>query len=195
MSEFRNTVQPDWDWWSELWPNPEGTLRELGIDGCESLVALACGNGYFAVPAARLAGTVYAVDIHADLLEELRAYADREGVEVTTVEGDAMALPELVPESVECVLLAHVLHGVSDEPALAATVRDALVDGGRFLVVNWHDYPSEETTVLGEERGPPEKLRMSPEETKRVVEPAGFDAVGTVELEPYHYGVVFEKRG
>ena len=32
MDRFRNTAQPDRDWWTALWPDPEGTLRALDID-------------------------------------------------------------------------------------------------------------------------------------------------------------------
>ena len=33
MDRFRNTAQPDRDWWTALWPDPKGTLRALDIDG------------------------------------------------------------------------------------------------------------------------------------------------------------------
>lgn len=44
--------------------------------------------------------------------------------------------------------------------------------------------------------GVPDKteLRMSPTEVRAVVEPAGFEPVDVVELRPYHYGAVFQKR-
>ena len=34
-------------------------------------------------------------------------------------------------------------------------------------------------------------MRMSPEQTRTVVEPAGFTLERLVELPPYHYGAVF----
>ena len=46
MDRFRNTGQPDRDWWTALWPDPEGTLREVGIDG-GILADAACGDGHF----------------------------------------------------------------------------------------------------------------------------------------------------
>jgi len=48
-----------------------------------------------------------------------------------------------------------------------------LKSGGRFVVVNWHQRPREETTILGEPRGPKTDLRMSPEQTIKSVEAGG----------------------
>lgn len=191
MDRFQNTAQPDRDWWSALWPDPEGTLRELGIDG-GTLVDIACGDGYFTLPAAALVDHVYAVDIDPDLLGHLESAAEEAGVEnVDIIEGDARKLPSVLPEQVDTALIANTFHGIDEQTDFAADVREILTDGGRFVVVNWHDRPAEETTVLDEPRGPPDDLRMTPEETREAVEPAGFETMETVELEPYHYGIVF----
>ena len=191
MDRFRNTAQPDEDWWAALWPDPEATLRRLGIDG-GTLADVACGNGYFTVPAADLVDRVYAVDLDADLLADLEARLDAAGIDaVEPIEGDARDLPSLLPEPVETVLVANTFHGVDDGTAFTETVRAALAADGRFVVVNWRDQPPADTTVHGEPRGPPEHLRLSPSETIDSVEPAGFGAVQTIELEPYHYGIVF----
>ena len=193
MDRFRNTAQPDRDWWAALWPDPEGTLRRLGIDG-GTLADVGCGDGYFTLPAADLVDQVYAVDIDPDLLAALERRVDAAGLDrVDTIDGDARDLPSLLPERVETVLVANTFHGVDDRTGFAGTVREALDDGGRFVVVNWHDRPPGRTSVLDEPRGPPEPLRLSPDATVDAVEPAGFDPVETVELEPYHYGIVFRQ--
>jgi len=196
MSDFQNTGHPDRDWWHALWPDPEGTLRRLGIARRDSLLDIACGNGHFTVPAARIIdGPVYGLDLDADLLGELTTAAEGAGVTVHTIDTDALALPDCLPERVTDALMANTFHGVPDGTELARRVRESLLPGGRFAVVNWHDRPRTETTVLGEPRGPPADLRMSPGETVEAVEPAGFTAAETVELGPYHYGVVFERDG
>jgi hypothetical protein len=53
--------------------------------------------------------------------------------------------------------------------------------------------PREQTTVLDKPRGPKTEMRMSPDDVRAVVEPAGFRLADLVELSPYHYGVVFRK--
>ena len=45
--------------------------------------------------------------------------------------------------------------------------------------------------MLGQPRGPSTELRMSPEQTRAMVEPAGFKLETVVELPPYHYGAIF----
>ena len=63
--------------------------------------------------------------------------------------------------------------------------------GGLFAIVNWHQRPREQTTILGEPRGPKTELRIGPEITKAAVEPSGLKLTSLVELPPYHYGAVF----
>lgn len=192
MAEFQNTGHPDRDWWRALWGDPADTLDALGIDG-GSLVDLCCGYGYFTVEAARRCDPVYGVDLDEDLLGTLDTRTADSGVDVDIRQADARDLPDTVPERVATVLLANTFHGVPDKEALATAVHATLVPGGRFVVVNWYDVPADETTVLGEPRGPPEDLRLSPEATRRAVEPAGFETVETVPLTDSHYGVVFER--
>lgn len=192
MTEFRNTTHPDRDWWHALWGDPADTLDALGIDG-GSLVDLCCGDGYFTIEAARRCTPVYGVDLDADLLEELDARATDSDCTVDVIHADARDLGDAVPERVDTVLLANTFHGVPDQTALAAGVHDSLVTGGRFVVVNWDDKPAAETAVLGKPRGPPETLRISPEDTASVVEPAGFETREIVHLTDSHYGIIFEK--
>ncbi len=78
MKRFQNTKQPDWDWWGRLWPAPGETLRELGVCSGETVAEIGSGDGYFALPAARITapGTVYALDIDESLLTELSQFAE-----------------------------------------------------------------------------------------------------------------------
>ena len=59
--------------------------------------------------------------------------------------------------------------------------------------MNWHQRPREETTILGEPRGPKTQLRMLPEQTIEVVEAGGLKLTRLIEVPPYHYAAVFER--
>jgi SAM-dependent methyltransferase len=197
MDSFQNTSQPDWNWWGKLWPTPGATLRRLGIDGETTVAEVGSGDGYFALPTARIVAPapVYAVDLDADLLADLDEVAAVQGIEnVRTIRGDARELDEILPEPVETVLLANCFHGVDDRERLLEAVANSLRSGGSF-VVNWVDRPREETTLAGEPRGPPTELRIGPDETREaVLEGTEFAVDRAVELPPYHYGLVFERE-
>ncbi|GAA0533863.1 methyltransferase domain-containing protein [Halorubrum ejinorense] len=198
MGRFRNTGQPDWDWWGRVWPTPGETLRELGIESGDTVAEIGSGNGYFALPAARVAdpGTVYAVDVDAALLTELERLADAQGIaNVAAVEGDARDLAALLPEPVDVGLLLNAFHGIPDPESFVSGICEALASGGRFVVVNWRDGPRAETRITGEPRGPPTDLRLSPAATREAVEgtPGDLTLVREVDLPPFHYGLVFER--
>ncbi|TKX74266.1 class I SAM-dependent methyltransferase [Halorubrum sp. GN11_10-6_MGM] len=197
MERFRNTGQPDWDWWGKLWPTPGATLRDLGIGAGRSVAEVGCGSGYFALPAARIVepAPVYAVDLDAALLDELESLAERQAIEnVVPVRGDARDLTDLLPERVDALVVANTFHGVDDRSGFVEEAFEAVEPGGRLIVVNWHDRPREATTVGNESRGPPTDLRMGPEETEGAVSRAApFELNGRVDLPPYHYALVFER--
>lgn len=184
---------PDHDWWRALWPDPEGTLRKLGVAPGMTALDLCCGDGWFTVPLARVTdGRVYALDLDPAMLRQARAAAEKAGVRIAGwIEGDARNVDTLLEGKVDYVLIGNTFHGVPDQTALARAVAGVLEPGGRFGIVNWHARPREETTVLGRPRGPRTDLRMTPERTRSVVEPADFVLEEVVELPPYHYGAVF----
>lgn len=197
MTRFQNTRQPDWDWWGRLWPAPGETLRDLGVESGDALLEVGSGNGYFALPAARITdpAPVYAVDIDETLIEDLSGLADLHGIEnLRPIHGDARQLAQLIPEPVDVVLVANTFHGIAEPAPFVEQVFDVLRPGGRFIVVNWQSIPKEETPIDGEPRGPPTELRLSPEATERAVrEAAAFEKTDEFELPPYHYAIVFER--
>lgn len=192
---FPATAMPDPDWWLALWPRPADVLAALGVGpGMEIAVDLCCGDGLFTLPLAALAQRVVAIDLDRQLLAAAQGRAEAAGVtNCEFVEGDAYDVAGLVGRPADVVLIANTFHGVPDQRRLARAVWAELRPGGRLLVVNWHKRPREETTVLGQPRGPRTDLRMSPAEVEAVGAAAGLRLVRVVELPPYHYGAVFEK--
>ncbi|WP_306168941.1 class I SAM-dependent methyltransferase [Halomonas sp. MMSF_3323] len=192
---FPATAMPDNAWWSALWPDPDGIVRTLGIEAGMTVVDLCCGDGYFTAPLAELVnGNVYALDIDPEMLNQARSEVERRGASVAEwLCADARDIAGLVPHEIDYVLIANTFHGVPDKTALAQAVWRVLKAGGRFAIVNWHQVAREQTTVLDKPRGPKTEMRMSPEQARAVVEPAGFQLTDLVELPPYHYGVIFQK--
>ncbi len=193
---FPATVMPDHDWWQALWPDPEEIVRELGVRSGMTVLDLCCGDGYFTAALARRVrkGQIFGIDLDAQMLQ-IAESACAEMENSTFLQGDAMALHRLLPDPVDYCLMANTFHGVPKQTALAREVARVLKPGGLFAVVNWHARPREETPVLGQARGPRTELRMTPEQVRAVVEPAGFLLKRVVELPPYHYGALFQLPG
>ena len=73
-------------------------------------------------------------------------------------------------------------------------MRSAMTPDGIFAIVNWHKRSREETTVLGQPRGPATELRMTPDDTIHAVKDSGLQLARVVEIPPYHYGVIFHRQ-
>lgn len=193
---FPGTLMPDRDWWQALWPDPDATVLSLGLRPGMSVVDLCCGDGYFTAAMARQVGTgrVIGFDLDPNLLNQAKE-ACGGATNCSWILGDARELRQLVTTKTDLVLMANTLHGISDQVAMAREIAAVLKPGGRFVIVNWLVKPRQETTVLGQPRGPLTEKRMSPEAVRDVVEPAGFMLESVVELPPYHYGAVFVWQG
>jgi ubiquinone/menaquinone biosynthesis C-methylase UbiE len=192
---FEGTGMPDPGWWEALRPDPAKVLRDVGVRPGMDVIDLCSGDGWFTFPLCSIARSVVAIDIDAALLEAAKVrIAERGGApNCTFVEADAYNIVKVVRRAVDHVFFANAFHGVPDKQRLARAVYDILKPGGLFAIVNWYARPREETTVLGEPRGPATQLRMTPEQTIVSVEPSGLKFRNRIEVSPYHYGAVFER--
>jgi len=192
---FPATAMPDPDWWQALWPRPQKVLAALGVRPDMEVIDLCCGDGLFTAPLALTVRRVIAIDIDPGMLALARVRIAAAGAtNCDLIEGEAYAVAELARQPVDFVLIANTFHGVPDKLRLARAVATVLKPAGRFAIINWHRRPREETTVLGQPRGPQTELRMTPADVAATVEPAGLNPVGVIELPPYHYGATFQKH-
>jgi 2-polyprenyl-3-methyl-5-hydroxy-6-metoxy-1,4-benzoquinol methylase len=192
---FEGTEMPTAGWWEALWPDPAGVLAAVGVAPGMRVIDLCAGDGWFTLQIARIAAHVTAIDIDSRLLDVARLRLTESGVRnCDYVAGDAYEIARLAPAPADLVFMANAFHGVPDRPRLARAVRAALRPGGRFAIVNWHQRPREQTTVLGEPRGPKTELRLSAAQTIAAVEAGGLVLALQVEVPPHHYGVVFERK-
>jgi ubiquinone/menaquinone biosynthesis C-methylase UbiE len=191
---FEGTEMPTAGWWDALWPNPAGVLEAVGLRRDMAAIDLCCGDGWFTLPMSKVAASVVAIDIDRNMLEADRDRLAAAGAtNCEFVEGDAYELARHMRGPADFVLMANAFHGVPDQPRLADAIGKALKPAGRLAVVNWHQRRREETTILGEPRGPKGELRMSPEQTIASIEAGGLIFAGMVELPPYHYAVIMER--
>ena len=192
---FPATTMPDADWWQALWSDPGNILVEMGVEPGMVVVDLCCGDGLFTAPLACMADRVYAIDIDPTMLDRAQVLVAAAGAtNCQFIAADAMTVDALVPEPVDYVFLANTFHGIPNQLGLARAVAASLKPHGQFGIVNWHRCPREETVVLGQPRGPKTEMRMEADDVAAIVKPAGLLLNRTVELPPYHYGVVLRRR-
>jgi SAM-dependent methyltransferase len=191
---FQGTEMPTAGWWEALWPDPAGVLAKIGIRPGMEVIDLCSGDGWFTLQIAKVARHVVAIDIDRNFLNVARHRLTESGAtNCDYIAGDAYEIAKLATQPADFVLLANAFHGVPDPLRLSRAVREILKPTGHFAIINWHRRPREETTILGEPRGPKTELRVSPEETIKSVEPSGLIFARLVEVPPYHYSVVFER--
>jgi len=95
-----------------------------------------CGAGQIAIPAARAGAQVTGVDIAANSLEQARARAAAEGLNVRFDEGDAEDLP--YPDASFDVVTSLVGAMFAPRPErVAAELVRVCRPGGRVIMVNW----------------------------------------------------------
>ena len=193
---FTATTMPDADWWQVMWPHPEKVLVEMGVRPGMVAVDLCCGDGLFTAPLACIADRVYAIDIDPVMLDRARVRVAEVGAtNCDFVPADAMTVDAIVPELVDYIFLANTFHGVPDQRGLARGVAAALKPKGLFGIINWHRRPRDETVVFGQPRGPRTEMRIEANDMAAIVKPAGLALNRTIELPPYHYGIVLSKEG
>ena len=125
-AEYRRALQSD-EQLAEV-------VRLLELDAASSLVDVGCGNGAFAIEAARKYPNcrVTACDVLESAVAQCRkAGADLRNLEVLQVGADAIPLPG---RSVERILIRNVLHHLSDPRAALVGVIRLLKPGGLFLL-------------------------------------------------------------
>jgi predicted methyltransferase len=189
------TGMPEPGWREARWPEPARVLGQVGLAPGMTVIDLCSGDGWFTLHVARVGRAVFAIGIDGQLLGTARVRLAESGVaNCRFIEGGACDVARLVPEPVADVFLANAFHGVPDTPRLARAVHAGLKAGGLFAIVNWHARPREETTVLGQPKGPATESRMTPKATEQAVAPAGFAPAALTDVSSYHYGAVFQRR-
>lgn len=110
-------------------------IEIAGISTGERVIDLCCGPGLVSeLLAERVApdGEVIGVDASAAMIELARKNVTASNARF--IEGDAYALPSLVPEPVDCVVATSAWQNfLTDKERIISSVRGVLKPGGRFV--------------------------------------------------------------
>jgi SAM-dependent methyltransferase len=111
-------------------------VDSLGIQPGMEVLDVACGTGNLAIPAARKGARVTGVDIAPNLLEQARARASAEGLQITFQEGDAEQLP--FPDAdFDVVMTMFGAMFAPDPERVAAELARVCRHGGKVAMANW----------------------------------------------------------
>jgi len=114
----------------------EEFVRRLNIPAGSKALDVACGTGNLAIPLARSGSVVTGLDIAANLLEQARARARTEDLEITFIEGDAEELP--FPDASFDAVVSMFGAMFAPRPELvAAEFARVLKPGGLLAMANW----------------------------------------------------------
>ena len=172
----------------------EAFYRELDLKKGITFLDVACGRGAYCLKASEIigsAGTVYAVDLWQEGIEQLKASAVEENaLNIKAFVSDAGRRIPLDDQVVDVGLMATVLHDFVEDQiskeVLHEVVRVLKPDGLLAIV---------EFKKIEGPPGPPLHIRLSPEEVGDMLAPYGFTKERLVEVGPYNYLMLFRKSG
>lgn len=170
------------------WQKPDEVISLLELEPDAVVADVGTGTGYFAVRlAARLpAGRVWAVDIEPAMVRHVAERAREEELDnIFAILGQ----PEdpLLPEPVDRVLIVDTYHHITHRVAYLESLKKHLRPDARVAIV---DFQMGDIPV-----GPPESMRVPPDETRRELESAGYRVLTDVrDTLPHQYVLIAEPR-
>ena len=112
-------------------------VQGLSIPAGSRVLDVACGTGNLAIPLARAGCKVTGVDIAPNLLEQARARATAEGLDIAFDEGDAEQLP-YADGSFDAVVTMFGAMFAPRPELVAAELARVLKTGGSLAMANWN---------------------------------------------------------
>jgi ubiquinone/menaquinone biosynthesis C-methylase UbiE len=180
----RKQFSPD-DPHRRQWQDPEEILSSIGLVPGMVFVDVGCGDGYFALPAARRVGQkgrVYAHDIDAAAVERLRQRAEQEGLDNLVTEVKEAEETVACKGCADVVFFGINLHDFHDPARVLSNAKKMLRPTGRLVDLDWKDQPMP--------FGPSPEKRFSIEKALTLIRSAGLRAVSVQDSGPYHYLII-----
>jgi len=156
----------------DAYQQPDRVMEVLAFRTGERVADVGAGSGYFTRRLSRAVGpggTVWAVDIRAEILAVLEERARREGLTNVRLQQVQPDDPRLPAGGIDTILLVDTLHYVKARGDYAKRLRAALAPGGRVVIIDFVPKPLEERPW-----GPPPEQKMSREEVDAAMAEAGL---------------------
>jgi ubiquinone/menaquinone biosynthesis C-methylase UbiE len=164
----------------------------LPVKSGSVVLDLACGKGIYSMFLSEIigdTGLVYAVDLWQEGLQLLdKEIEDKNINNILPMLNDATAEIEIDDYSVDVCLMATVLHDFEEmnkSGAVLEQMKTILKPGGHLAVI--------EFKKIDGPPGPPKKIRLSEDETEKMVAGYGFRTVRTEDIGEYNYLMLFKE--
>jgi len=164
------------------WQNPEEILEGIGLSSGDTFVDVGCGDGFFAIPAARIvgeSGMVFGIDVDEVGLEELRQKTEAEGLGNIELRAGEAETTLACTACADFVFFGIDLHDFRDQGMVLANARKMIKASGTLVDLDWKDEPMD--------IGPPPAIRFSIEKASGLITAAGFFVRSVSEPGPMHY--------
>jgi ubiquinone/menaquinone biosynthesis C-methylase UbiE len=172
--------------------DPERVLFLAGLASGQTVVDFGSGSGFYSLAAARIVGEqgmVYSIDILESALEHTSAEARMKGYKnIKTAVCDLeqpSACGHIPAGTADFTLFANIAHQIKDRNNLFIEAYRLLKTGGKLIIIEWNDQPSP--------IGPPAVDRITEPEINSLAKKAAFKNGGQINIDTYHYGLVFIK--
>jgi ubiquinone/menaquinone biosynthesis C-methylase UbiE len=150
-----------------------------------TFIDVGCGNGFFALPAARLVGDkgkVYGIDANAEAIGMLKKTAMKEGLRNLNLKVGEAEKTVLCEACADIVFFGIVLHDFTDAARVLANAKRMLNSTGRLVDLDWKKEPMN--------FGPPLRIRFNEEKAVSLIQAAGFKINSVKDAGPYHYMII-----
>lgn len=167
------------------WQDPEKILSEIRLGPDMMFVDVGCGDGYFAIPAARMVGQkgkVIAFDIDDSAIERLTQQAADGGLSQLTAEVGSAEETVACEGCADFVFFGINLHDFADPAQVIRNAKRMLKPSGLLVDLDWKPEPMP--------FGPPLKKRFSIDKARQLIQSEGVKIKSVAEAGIYHYIIV-----
>ncbi len=167
------------------WQDPEKILSQVGLEPDMTFVDVGSGDGFFAIPAARLVGPnglVIAFDINNDAIMRLRQQAADEGLSQLKAEMGSAEETVACQGCADFVFFGIDLHDFADPVQVIRNAKRMLKSSGLLVDLDWKPEPMA--------FGPPLRKRFSIDKARQLIESEGFKIKSVAEAGTYHYIII-----
>ena len=168
---------------------PDTLIGALEIPIGATVAEIGSGAGYYTWRLGRAvgpSGKVFAVDVQQAMLDRTRETITKHQLSNIELALGEESDPHLPSGALELVFIAHAYHEFSNPESIIAAVNQSLKPAGRLVVIEFAE---------GHAFGPQDKAeRMTEEQIRAEIEPAGFDLDRVLDIAPIEHCLIFRSR-